>query len=228
MKIGKAWAWCKNERREDNKKVTAKQTRRRDNTSRWMWMDNVELDLRYVGVKWRRKRKAFDRRERTSVMREAKARHKGQYCQRIRGGGSGKRRREFKRHVICVKAAGYFNRAVWLKPREIRTKHDFPILSVGSAYIFELNFFHPDIPQAFVSISSGTEDFKCCRLMRCCVLFQNSATGLSSLENGSPLMERYSEIIEIVKTCENQPRPWRRKEWHFGSSVLLRQLSKHS
>lgn len=48
-------------------------------------MDDVELDLRYVGVKGRRKRKAFDRREWASVMRAAKARHKGQHCQRIRG-----------------------------------------------------------------------------------------------------------------------------------------------
>jgi len=152
-------------------------------------------------------KKALDRREWASIMREAKARCKGQYCQRIRRRRSGRRRREFKRHIICVKSAGYFNRVVWLKPREIRTKHGFPILSVGNAYKLELNFSHPDIPQAFVSIGSGTRDFKFCRLTKCCILFQNSATGLSSVEHGSPLMQRYSEIIEVVKTCENQPRP---------------------
>ncbi|PSN50992.1 Transferrin [Blattella germanica] len=35
----------------------------------------------------------------------------------------------------------------------------------------------------------------------------NSATGLLSVENGSPLMQRYSEILEVIKACENQPTP---------------------
>jgi len=55
---------------------------------------------------------------------------------------------------------------------------------------------HPELFRLFGDFD-GTKD----------LLFKNSATGLSSLEDGSPLMQRYSEIIEVVKTCENQPRP---------------------
>jgi len=58
-----------------------------------------------------------------------------------------------------------------------------------------------------VSIDIGTKDLKFCRLVKCCILFQNSATGLSSVQDGSPLMQKYSEIIEVIKNCENQPRP---------------------
>jgi hypothetical protein len=145
MKIGKAVACCKNERWKDNTEVTARQTRRRDNQKpRWTWMDGVELD-KYVGVK-RRRKKALDRREWASIVKEAKVRCKGQYCQRIRR-RSGSRRREFKRHIICLKSPGYFNRAFWLKPRKLRTKHDFPILSVGNAFKFELKFFLPGYSQ---------------------------------------------------------------------------------
>jgi hypothetical protein len=73
-------------------------------------MHDVELD-RYVGVK-RRRKKAFDRREWASVMRGTKARCKRAVLQRIRRGGISRRRREFKRHIICVKGAEYFNTSV--------------------------------------------------------------------------------------------------------------------
>jgi len=55
---------------------------------------------------------------------------------------------------------------------------------------------HPELFRLFGDFD-GTKD----------LLFKNSATGLSSVEDGSPLMQRYSEIIDVVKTCENQPRP---------------------
>jgi uncharacterized protein YfbU (UPF0304 family) len=71
----------------------------------------------------------------------------------------------------------------------------------------ELNIFHPVIPLGFANIDSGTKYLKFLRLTKCCTLFQNSATGLSSVVDGSPLMQKYSEIIDVIKTCENQPRP---------------------
>lgn len=107
MKTGKFWACCRTERWKENADVTARQTRRRSNQKpKWMWMDDVELD-RYVGVK-RRRKKAFDRKEWASVMRGAKARCKRAVLQRIRRGGSGRRRREFKRHIILRKRCWIF------------------------------------------------------------------------------------------------------------------------
>ncbi|PNF38524.1 Transferrin [Cryptotermes secundus] len=63
------------------------------------------------------------------------------------------------------------------------------ILSAGKLYSKR-----PDLFRLFGDFD-GTKD----------LLFKNSATGLLSLESGSPVMQRYSEILEVIKACENQP-----------------------
>nr|Q02942.1 RecName: Full=Transferrin; Flags: Precursor [Blaberus discoidalis]AAA27820.1 transferrin [Blaberus discoidalis] len=65
------------------------------------------------------------------------------------------------------------------------------ILAAGDLYSRR-----PDLFKLFGDFG-GTKD----------LLFKNSATGLLSVENGSPLMQRYSEILEVIRACENQPTP---------------------
>nr|AAN03488.1 transferrin [Mastotermes darwiniensis] len=64
------------------------------------------------------------------------------------------------------------------------------ILAAGDLYSKR-----PDLFRLFGDFD-GTKD----------LLFKNSATGLSSVDAGSPLMQQYSNIMEVIKACENQPR----------------------
>ncbi|KAJ9587804.1 hypothetical protein L9F63_018761, partial [Diploptera punctata] len=65
------------------------------------------------------------------------------------------------------------------------------VLAAGDVYSRR-----PDLFKLFGDFD-GTKD----------LLFKNSATGLLSVENGSAVMQRYSEILEVIKACENQPTP---------------------
>lgn len=65
------------------------------------------------------------------------------------------------------------------------------ILAAGDLYSRR-----PDLFKLFGNFD-GTKD----------LLFKNSATGLLGVETGTPLMTRYSELLEVIRACENQPSP---------------------
>jgi hypothetical protein len=72
-----AWT-CKNGWCKDNKELTRRQTRRKEEKRkpRLRWTDDVASDLRNMGVKrWRSR--VLDKTEWASIVREAKAKFEG-------------------------------------------------------------------------------------------------------------------------------------------------------